>query len=925
MFLLPEVVINPQQRIFDVLPVHNLLRTIAVAVGDSLLGNTTPVSHTIYMPNRRSCCEFRRYLYQYLESKAVVATLLPTIKSISDEFSCDDVQILLRIVQRLRSNFKNKGMPISSLFALAQKLYEFVQTLLLEDIDHHRLFHMIPDHLMENLMHTLYMLQDCMEDAKISSMINVMKAKLQSIIHADNFHPTRSKIITIGIEKTHRLIKIFLNRVASSSDGLIFNIGEISSLNAQQQGDRIDDIRSRIPKKNHIEFCEFNNLSEESFGVAIAVRKAIAENKSVMVVSPHRSLAEKIKYELLRWNIIIDDSTGTPMAKTSMGICVTQLLNVIDRGFSTPATMALLKIVLMGNISAASSANSHELFSTPEVSYLPQLESSKLYKPLLMEMEIFFRSSSAIPSNFFGAFTLWRKLRAQGASNDSPANEDRMQTLVDLIQQLQIIAAEISVQISEQKYFVEWYFLCRSIGDLLLQQPKPRSVDSIFCEFTDTLEYFLQYSELLGSMTFAEFSIFVKNHLRTTNVRTPDGYTPGVVMLGITEAQLLDADLIIVAGVNDANFSFTEPNDFWITKSMLKILGIQTADEKNRFVQRVFERLIHKDNVLITRSKTADGIQRPCYRFFERLMNNLKIHRATWLEQLMVNCNRAQRRIKISSVAPNPPICYRPLQLSISDVELLMHNPYGLYAKKILGLRELRPMGSHGNVRGNFIHEVLDKFIKSNNIRQNVDLLHQIAEHMLDGTCLDATSLGLWYFRLKSIFAFVMDNLPKHHCRSMSEVFGEYIVEVSEKCQLKISGILDRIDIYDDGSWAIVDYKSGVVPSRRQVMYGHEPQLAIEALMAQYNGNGIGVPCTKVSSLQYWRLNGLGIGGEIHVVAANPEEVNHLMDVTLGNLRKIITKYNIIGIPYEVNVQYLYDAAYRHLARIKEWSNAHGT
>jgi ATP-dependent helicase/nuclease subunit B len=914
-------VINSVQRIFNVPLIHDLLREIATAVGNDLLGNVGLVSYTVYLPNRRSCCEFRRHLRKYLEDNVAVATLLPTIRSIADELSCEDMRILLLMVRQLKSDLKNESVPASSIFTLAKKLSEFFQILLLEDIDYHQLFQIIPDHLKENLMHTFYLLQNCLENVEISAMIAVMKAKLQSTIHESNFNQNGHRIVAIGIEGANRITRIFLDRVASSVEGRIYNICGMNGISDQLENNN-DGMWTgpcgNVCSENHIEFCEFNNLSGESFAIAIAIRKAIAENKSVLVVSPSRSLAEKVRHELRRWNIIINDSTGVQFAKTPAGAFVAQLLKVIDKNFPTPDVMVLLKIALMGRVSAVSSSKSCESSSkTAEL-----VESCRT---LLAGMEMFFRSRAAIPSDFFEAFALWQGLQMSGTENNSLVDEKSLPVVVNLVQKLKIIAEEISSSMPKRKYFLEWYSFCCGMGDLLLGRMESGFTDTLFHEFIDMFWHFLKHSKFLGSMTFTEFTIFVKNHLLTASARTPSGHTPGVVMVGIMDAQLLEADFVIIAGANDINFSVVEQNDFWITQSMLKILGIQTVDKKNEFIQRVFERLVRKNNVLITMSRIIDGVQRPCYRFFEKLKDELKIHHADWLERLVINCNIAQHRINISFVAPNPSLQHRPKQLSISDVRLLMNNPYGLYVKKILHLKELPPLGFRGNVRGNFIHGVMDKIVKSDIFTQNVDLFHDIGERLLKDTWLSASDFGLWYFRLKNIFSFVVANLP-HNGKSMSEVPGEYFVEVGMDYRVKISGILDRIDLKDDGSMTIVDYKSGIVPLCNHVICGRAPQLVIEAIMAHYGI--IEALCdthhSRVSSLQYWRLNGTGSGGEIHVIAANPEEVDRLMDGALEGLKKIITQYNIIGIPYDVNVQYSYDAAHCHLARVKEWSRAYG-
>ena len=62
---------------------------------------------------------------------------------------------------------------------------------------------------------------------------------------------------------------------------------------------------------------------------------------------------------------------------------------------------------------------------------------------------------------------------------------------------------------------------------------------------------------------------------------------------------------------------------------------------------------------------------------------------------------------------PRPPVELRPKRLSVTQIETLRRDPYALYAEKILGLKELDPLGGAlgAGEFGSAIHAALERFV----------------------------------------------------------------------------------------------------------------------------------------------------------------------------------------------------------------------
>ena len=133
-----------------------------------------------------------------------------------------------------------------------------------------------------------------------------------------------------------------------------------------------------------------------------------------------------------------------------------------------------------------------------------------------------------------------------------------------------------------------------------------------------------------------------------------------------------------------------------------------------------------------------------------------------------------------------------------------------------------------------------------------------------------------------------------------------------------LKGRADRVDKLADGTLAIVDYKTGGMPTQTEVRTGLEPQLPLLALIAS-EGGFEGIPASPISALAYWKLSG---GAEPGEECAIKESVDTLMESARAGLENLITRFADPKMPYLAvpipGLQPRYDD-YAHLARLAEW------
>ena len=204
-----------------------------------------------------------------------------------------------------------------------------------------------------------------------------------------------------------------------------------------------------------------------------------------------------------------------------------------------------------------------------------------------------------------------------------------------------------------------------------------------------------------------------------------------------------------------------------------------------------------------------------------------------------------------------------PSVLSVTDIETLIRNPYGFYAKKILGLRKKDNIWEEPKISdfGNFIHKVLEEYSKNYdkqfinlNLLDKQNALINIGNHILYGTILPNYTKKTWQIKLTAFSkAFILFDIERRkNCKEIYfETKGELRLNIAGQ-DIKIIGIADRIEISKSNNITILDYKTGTIPTKKEIELGLSPQLIIESLMLLENGflecNSISLLCHSCES-----------------------------------------------------------------------------
>jgi ATP-dependent helicase/nuclease subunit B len=429
------------------------------------------------------------------------------------------------------------------------------------------------------------------------------------------------------------------------------------------------------------------------------------------------------------------------------------------------------------------------------------------------------------------------------------------------------------------------------------------------------------------------------NLLKSVTVRPHYGAHPRLSILGQIEARLYSADMVILGGLNEGTWPALPAHDPWMSRPMRKKFGLPAPERSISIAAHDFVQAATAPEVILTRARKVDGTPTVPARWLLRLETVLQ---AVGIDMPETAALRYRQWLKdmdtpaavkpISRPTPSPPVAARPRKLSVTRIESWMRDPYQIYAQYVLNLRCLEDIDADpgGAERGTFIHAALEKLIQSYPDRLPPDATEKLLDYgrtaLKEGRIPQEVE-AFWWPRFEKIAEqFVVQE------REWREQAKPYLTEVSGQWQFEakegpflLTGKADRIDKFSNGEYAIIDYKSGVVPKTGDVQQGLSPQLPLEALMLE-KGAFENIAAGKVTELVYWRVTGSGQKPvERKSVLSKDSDLAHVIAQAEKGLKSLVDHFDKPDTPYMSQPRA--DAKphfsdYEHLARVKEWGIA---
>lgn len=655
---------------------------------------------------------------------------------------------------------------------------------------------------------------------------------------------------------------------------------------------------------------------EEALAVALALREALEEPLvNAALVTPDRALAQRVIAELQRWGVDVDDSGGGSLAATPAGI-VARLCTDLALGPPDPATL----LALIAHPAARTIADHPDqneglaaielvgLRGQPAPTSLAEI-SRRLLSPLLPLLR---------PGD--------PRLRIEDRHRE--AGRQLLKAVEDAIEPVAALAARADMNLADLAQA-----LATSLHALGVLSDTPDGGAT-----HDLLRRMAMGGESTGlALRADEAGRALGTLLSGETLRRPG--TPGarVRVLGLPEARLLRADLVVLAGLTEGVWPPAVRLDPFMNRAMRAAFGIEAPERRIGLAAHDFCQLVNAPRVVMSTAAKTGGVPSVASRWLQRLQVVLGPSYARLVTRGNTYLAIAEQldRPAIVTPAPRPipcpPVSSRPSRLSITEIETLLRDPYAIYARHVLRLQPLpeltRDVGA--GERGTLIHDALARYARWRDDHRDhpdpADQLVAIGRELFAPFADDPAVRAIWLPRFVTLAAWFVaeDDRRRLNTRAvLTEVSLRLPITRPSGTDFLLTGRADRIDLLDDGTVEVIDYKTGRRPTDSEVRSGLSPQLTLEAAMIRAGALPTLPSGAPVSGLLYATLSGRHPPGAFEQVNLDNRPVDLLAAEHLSQLSALLADFERVsqGYPsWAIPQKEGEFGDYGHLARLGEW------
>jgi ATP-dependent helicase/nuclease subunit B len=643
---------------------------------------------------------------------------------------------------------------------------------------------------------------------------------------------------------------------------------------------------------------------EEGLAIAVALREALeTPGRTAALVTPDRGLARRVAAELTRWDIAVDDSAGRALSRTPPGAFLALLARAADQNFAPVPLLALLKHPLAAG--GLKPARFRTLVRRLEHAALRGLRPDPGLDGLAARLE-----AKSAPDTLRDWFAGLQSILAPLADTIHAKN-----MMLGALARIHGLAAErLAATDAESGAHVLWRGDAGEAAATVISELTREGADIALADAGEYAELFRDLAELRA-------------------VRPRYNRYPRLAVLGPLEARLQDFDLVILGGLNEGVWPAEAQTDPWLSRPMRAKIGLDPPERRLGLAAHDFAGLAASRAVILTRSLKENGAPTVPSRWLLRirqLARGLGIESQLGARQDVLDGARAldaaPRETRATRPSPHPPVTARPRALRVTEIETWLRDPYAIYARHVLNLDPLDPLDQKAGPaeRGTAIHRALEKFLAEYPLHlpdHALTRLLEIGEGAFREMGASVAILALWRPRFERAARWFLDYERARRARlerTITETDGRLEI-AGPRGPFTLIGRADRIDLWPDGSASILDYKTGQVPSTKQIEKLLAPQLPLEAAML-LTGAFVDLKPRTVRELVHVQLKGGETPGKECIAKIDPEALAAEARAKLeGFVRAYDSQargYTSRRMPFKTTDHGDYD----HLARVAEWS-----
>ena len=515
---------------------------------------------------------------------------------------------------------------------------------------------------------------------------------------------------------------------------------------------------------------ECANLEEEAMVVAIILREMLEQsNKTGIVVTNNRQLAERITTKMQIWNVSIADSAGQNLLKLPIASYLLELAEFLRQKQAPVALLSFFK---------------HPFVPANLRQRIREIEKETLRGPRLENFDIGQHG-----------------IEITGLKEFAALFELTETNFLNMLEQHIKLAEEIG-------------------GEEIWQKDNSQEMQKFLNEFKSRINL----KQLIDPQLYP---VILSRFLAAKFYEPPDAAHPRLSILSPIEARMQNADLVVMCGLNEGDMPLLPEQDSFMNQQIRRSIGLYLTGMRIGQGAHDFELMSQAPNVVYTRSVKVGGTPTTKSRFLQRMEAVCEIPTAQKYLDWARGFYEPENYITISRPAPQPPVEARPTHYSATNVGKLMRDPYVIYANKILGLSKLDDIDADITAArfGNFIHTALERF--SVQYDGQLATLFELGKQEFEPFKNMIGVKTFWWPKFLKIAEWFVENEAQVRRRGVRQLFEDKgKLQIGE---MQFTAKADRLEI--DGEMRIIDYKTGMPPSFNFVESGLDPQLTIEAII----------------------------------------------------------------------------------------------
>ncbi len=705
-----------------------------------------------------------------------------------------------------------------------------------------------------------------------------------------------------------------INEALRPADATADWLGQIGVLKREAAQTGVDPLKEGL---EGLSLVSTRNEAEAAAVIALLLREALeTPGKTCALVTPDIALSRRVAARLARFGLAADISAGSPLIGYPVGVLLSLVARLAVDPMDPPRLLAVLKhpLARLGEDDGAHASGARTL------------ERYGLRGPR--------------PHG-------WAELRAKVTETarrtpPDPDRETRHARAAALLEVLERALAPVLRLAGGAETSVD--VLARALTETVeaLAQDGRGSTGGLWGgaageAAASLLAGLITDGPALPPATASDFAELLESLLASEIVRTGGATHPRLRILGAIEGRLVRTDLMVLAGLEEGVWPRGAPIDPFLSRPMRARLGLPAPERRIGLSAHDFAQAACASEVVLVHSERREGQPAVKSRWLWRLETLARGAEVTlptrddalgWARAIDV-ADAAPELERAKRPAPTPPVAARPRELPVTRVEEWVRDPYAVYARHILHLRQMdRPdERPEARLRGTEIHKAVEQFAAWFEERPDAE---GAAAHFAKLYCERLTAAGM------PASAMVRE-------RPLALRIGEWLTEMETRRRALAERILveaqgriafeapagefvltaraDRLEV-EEGRLHVLDFKTGRPPSLKEIRADFAPQLTLTAAIAARGGFSEIGP-TPPGDLIYVRLSGRTPPGE-ETICASDDETEVMAQAAFEGLQGLVARYDDPNQPYRSRIAPRFVKArvsdYDHLARVREWS-----